>query len=65
MGLTDLLLCSGHLGRLQHLLHISVQLPGGDIHDTLAASLPQERNASTKSAEDRLFQVQEVENCAL
>ena len=65
MVLADLLLCGGHLGGLQHLLHISVQLPGSSIHETLAASLQTARDMSGKSAEGRMGQLQEVQDCAL
>ena len=64
-GLADLLLCGGHLSGLQHLLHISVQFPSGSVHEALAVSLLQVRDMSSKSAEDRLIQVQEVQNCTL
>ena len=62
---TDLLLCSSHLGGLQHLLHISVQLPAGGVHKALAASLLQARDTSARSATGGLVQVQEVQDCAL
>ncbi len=48
-GLADLLLCGSHLGGLQHLLHIIVQLPASSIHDAPAASLqPGKRHVDHK-----------------